>query len=173
MTRLKGAAILIGLMIAGLTLLSSLPASGGLPALTGDVARRLAIACPHGEERPLCRFVASMVQFLEAENSDFLQKSRVRLRPAVRLAPGQRNCDGCIEAMSDIEAFLATNGTAEDLRTMISDGCDRFRTPAKEQECQGLVSFVPQVIDRFLAQIPPQIACQGGDRRPFNYCEQP
>jgi hypothetical protein len=173
MSRLKGAAILIGLMIVGFTLLSGLPASGGFPVLTSDVARRLAITCPRGEERPLCRFVASIIQFLDADQADFLRKSLVRFRPAVRLAPGERNCDGCVQATSDVEAFLATNGTALGIQTVIFDGCDRFRTPAKQQECQALVSLVPHAIDRFLAEVPPFSACSSGDRRPFNHCQAP
>jgi hypothetical protein len=170
MNKFKGAAILGALVIAGLSLFSSLPASGGT-ALTTDVARRLALACPRGEDRPLCRFVASMVQFVDSEGT--LQETLVRLRPAVRLGPGERNCDGCLQAMSDIEAFLATNGTPAMFQEMIAEGCDRFRNPSAIQDCQALAQRVPQTVDRLLADLPPGIICGCGQRRPFSYCGEP
>lgn len=170
MTKIKGAAILLGLLAAGATLLSTLPASGGLPDLSSDVAKRLATACPPSTDRALCRFVAGVIQFLPEPSDAFVRKALPRMRPVVRLPRGERNCDGCIEAVSDVESFLATNGTSQALETMIADGCTRFRTPELIQECQGLASFVPQAIDKVLANIPPVTACSSGDRRPFIYC---
>jgi hypothetical protein len=170
MTRLKGAAILLGLLVAGTTLLSSLPASGGLPDLSSDVARRLATACPPSADRALCRFVAGIIQFVAEPEPVFVRKALPRLRPVVRLPRGERDCDGCLQAVGDIEALLATNGTAAGLENMVFDGCARFRTQAQVQECQELSSFVPQAIDKVLANMPPQIACSSGDRRPFIYC---
>jgi hypothetical protein len=172
MTKFKGAAILGALMIAGLTLFSSLAKSGTFPDLTTEVARRLATTCPRGENRPLCRFVAGIVQYLDEEDFFDAKKALLRLEPAVRLGPGERNCDGCIQAVSDIEAFLATNGTAADFQSMILDGCDRFRTPEQVAECEALAGLVPQGIDRFLAVLPPSIACSSGNRRPFIYCRE-
>jgi hypothetical protein len=76
---------------------------------------------------------------------------------------GRRStCDECVQAVSDLEAFLATNGTARDIEAALSEGCDDrfFHHPKKAAECRKLIGQVPLLIDFALAELPPEIACE-------------
>src|SRR5262249_46281211 len=75
---------------------------------------------------------------------------------------GFDRCDNCVGAVTDIEIFLATNGTAQSLADTLSSACiGRFPDQATTDECIGQVGGnVPTLIDDFLTNYPPLTACQ-------------
>jgi hypothetical protein len=74
-----------------------------------------------------------------------------------------KDCDECIQFVSDIEANLAANGTASDLEQALVLGCDRrFSDPAEAAQCRQTVvgkTGLPTLIDSLLAKFPPETAC--------------
>jgi hypothetical protein len=81
---------------------------------------------------------------------------------------GQR-CDGCVAGISDLEAYMATNGTAQFLADQMDDACTgRFPTPELEADCvQRVDGYIPPAIDLILANLPPQTLCQA-----IRYCPE-
>jgi hypothetical protein len=197
MTKTKGALILGALMIAGVTLLASFPASSASSFLLVRTWRlEKACATLLGNERDACRIPARLLERLgplEAE-TDVAYVIRKMRGPTIHVMnkgccepctvttetpvcpdtctlectdfQGTR-CEKCIASLSAIEAYLATNGTAALLADTMATACDgRFDDPATTDACKNQIqSAVPVVIDRILANAPPQTACQGLFRR--------
>ena len=142
--------------------------------------------CAPGEFREACRYLANVIVpatplLPELQNGDpipadklaaFLPIAATRMAPVV--AP-ERTCDGCVQSVSDLEAFLATNTVAATIADMMDDACTaRFRNDtARAQQCAGEIhSTIPGLVDLILANLPPLTACSAGTRRPMNLCAQ-
>jgi hypothetical protein len=215
MTRLKGIAILGGLLFAGVTLLGSLPASGKDSFLLVSTKRvRNACRAVEGLDDRICTVTAGLIERLggldpETEpTADQLERAVRKMRPFVRrglrqeccdgpcvreCSGGQRGCfsddqcpagetclpcpdepcqtlceeyrgekcDGCLAMVSNLEAFLATNRSAELLADVMDGACDgKFDDPAITQQCKDEIHDVTAVvIDTILANAPPAVAC--------------
>jgi len=195
MTKLKGAAILGAITVAGVMLVSSFPASSATSGLLVS-AHRLEKACETtGDVAPVCKFVAGFVVRVAALGlnpgdpipSDVTEKALRKLRSPIKrllksgccdgpcvLPPdecppscvdacgsGFDRCDNCVKAVSEIEIYLATNGTANFLKDTLESACiGRFPDQATTDECIGQFAGVPTLIDNFLTNFPPLTACQ-------------
>lgn len=174
MTKLKGAVILGAMALAGVTLLGSLPASSATSFLLVS-GTRLAKACRNtGATEPVCKFVANAVDRLagvdlqQPVDERLVYKTLRKLRGPIKKAVkqgccvGLNRCDACVTAVSEIEAYLATNGTSLMLADTLETACDgRFADPNVTAECKGQINgAIPPIIDWLLANYPPQIACQ-------------
>ncbi len=195
MTKLKGAGILGAMVIAGVTLLTSFPASSASSFLSLRTWR-LEKACLSATTNPdLCKIVARLADRLgrpeAATEADLAYAVRKMRGPVQRYqikgccdcadtltcdpntcleqcadVDGGR-CAKCVSAVSTIEARLATNGTAALLADTIGTACDgRFADPAATQSCKDQINgAVPVAIDKLLANLPPLTLCQGLYRR--------
>lgn len=217
MTKLKGAAILGALTIAGVTLLTSLPASGGSSFLLVSL-KRVSRSCRAvaSADSGICKTAAGLLDKLgglpdedptpdaQLDRAVFKMKSFVKRglrqeccdvpcrsecsgpqdRPCFTDAqcpsgetciacPEQpcetlcsefkgNRCDGCVQMVSNLESWLATNGSAKLLSDVMGTACDgRFADPGITQQCKDEIGGVlPRVIDRTLAGAPPLTACQ-------------
>lgn len=213
MTKLKGAAILGGLILAGATLLSTFPAAGASSFLPVK-PRQLQAACRalQGADGGLCSVTANLLKSVGSVDFDapippekYKQSIRI-LRPWVRQGLRQPCCDGpcvrhcsvtsdvrclsnancptgetcapcvpgpcqtpcsefdgdrcggCVQMISNLQAWLATNGSAQLLADAMASACaGRFDDPTACEDTLTTKSL--QVIDRFLANSPPQTAC--------------
>jgi hypothetical protein len=179
MTKLKGAAILGAMVLVGATLLSSLPASSASSFLLVS-GQRLAKACRDtGATEPVCKFVANAVDRLAGVDLEqpvddaLVYKTLRKLRGPIRKAmkqgccPGATRCEACLFAVSDVEAYLAQNGTAGSLSDTLSTACDgRFADPAITAECKGQIGkATPLIIDWLLSNYPPRTACESSALR--------
>ncbi|MCW5890273.1 MAG: hypothetical protein KIT14_06945 [bacterium] len=174
MTKLKGAAILGCLVVAGATLLSSLPASSATSFLLVS-GQRLAKACRGtGATEPICKFVANAVDrlagvdFQQPVDETVVYKMLRKLRGPVKkqvkqgCCGGLNRCDACVHAVSNVEAYVATNGSVHMFSDTLQTACDgRFGDPVVTAECKGQIDdAIAPIIDWFLANYPPVIACQ-------------
>ncbi|HEV7733187.1 MAG TPA: saposin domain-containing protein [Candidatus Binatia bacterium] len=216
MTKLKGAAILGALAIAGVTLLGSFPASGGESFLLINT-KRLSKACravDDADRSGICKVAAGLVERLGGLDPEIeippaqLERALRKMGPFVKRGLKQEccdppcrrqcsgggfcftddqctggetclpcpeqpcqtscaelkgnRCDGCIHMVSNLEAWLANNGSAKLLGDVMENACDgRFADPAITQQCKGEVrQSVNEVIDLVLANAPPATACQ-------------
>ena len=185
MKKLKAAGLLGALALAAVTLLTSVPASGDNGFLIAGMVTKIKHFCAPGEFREACRYVATVMAaatpFLpELQNSEDIPEAELAaFLPAAanlmkKVVGPARTCDDCVEAVQDLESFLATNGTAAAIADMMDDACPvRFRKdPALAQQCAGEInSTIPPLIDFLLANLPPQTACSSGTSRPMNLCE--
>jgi hypothetical protein len=218
MTKLKGAAILGAMMFAGVTLLTSFPASGGSSFLPISL-HRLQNACRavEGVDDGLCRITAGLVEklgglgFDPATPPDQVERAIRKLRPFVQRSLRQTCCDapcirecsgdstrncftddqcavgqtcvacppqpcqtlcdefkgnrcaGCIQILTNFEAWLAANGSARNVSDVMATACvGRFDDPTLTQQCEDEIGqILGVVIDRVLANLPPVPTCQG------------
>jgi len=197
MTKLKGAAILGAMIFAGVTLLNSFPASSATSFLLVSAKRLQKACPDTGATESICKFVAAAADRLAGVDlsqpvpEDLVFKVLRKLRgpikkelkdgccdgpcepadcPAVCEHPcgaGFDRCDNCVQVVTGIEAFLATNGTANSLSDTLSSACDgRFDDPAITAECIGQIEdLMPPLIDWMLANLPPVTACQNAALR--------
>lgn len=174
MTKLKGAVILGAMALAGVTLLSSLPASSATSFLLVS-GTRLAKACRDtGATEPVCKFMANAVDRLagvdlgQPVDETLVYKTLRKLRGPIKKSikqgccAGQDRCEACVTAVSEVESYLATNGTAQLLADTLETACDgRFADPNVTAECKFQINgAVPPIIDWILANYPPVTACE-------------
>jgi len=190
MTKLKGAAILGAITVAGVMLVSSFPASSATSGLLISV-RRLKNACGTTGDvnpvfAPVCNFVAALTARLvdlglnpgDPIPSDVAEKALRTLRSPIKrilkggCCRGLDRCDRCVQAVTEIETFLATNGTALAFQDTFVSACDStFPDQPTRDECALQVAAnVPSLIDNFLTDFPPLTACQNAALRA---CQSP
>src|SRR5262245_43290947 len=168
----KGRRILGALVVAALTLYTSLPASGGSTLLISNMLGQLRQACRSaGDLTHACLATVGFFQvtfhldILDPDNGDLaVQRMSQALAPfaEVDLAPGEDSCDACVQAVTEIEIQLATNGTAAEIISTLDDACDRRfpKDAARAAQCASEIGNVPSLIDFFLTNAPPVTACQ-------------
>jgi hypothetical protein len=211
MTKMKGAAILGGLLLAGATLLSSFPAAG-VSSFLPVKPRQLQAACRalNGADGGLCSVTANLLKSIGSVDPDTpippatVKQGLRTLRPYVYKGLRQTCCDGpcvrqcsvsetrcfsdancpggetclpcpttcqtpcsefkgdrcagCIQMMSNLQSWLATNGSAQLLADSLAGACAaQFDDPTQCEDT--LRTTAAQVIDRFLANLPPQTTC--------------
>jgi hypothetical protein len=200
MSKGKAAAVLGGLILTGLMLVSSLAVAGGGKnskdqhskhrnagyfAQLGEDFRR---GCweeafsrdpksfiPPEPFLAACLFIVRTLIPLEPDqlprldqvltNRDAEDIEEAALEAFRKETPGLKrrsSCDECVQAVSDLEADLATNGTARDITDALENGCDErfFRHFAKARQCRSSVSPIPVLIDFVLANLPPVTVCR-------------
>lgn len=186
MNQLRAAGLLGALALAVVTLVTSVPASGDGGYLITGMVSRLKRFCAPGEYRDACRYLANLIVpatplLPEPQNGQPIppDEADAFLRVAVarmgRVVAPVRTCDACIEKVSDFEALLATNGTAQSIVDMMDDACaSRFRNDAAlAQQCAGEIgATIAPLVDLLLANLPPVTMCSSGTRRPMNLCAQ-
>ncbi len=187
MKKLRAAAVLGGLALAAVTLVTSIPATGNSGYLITSMTSRIKRFCAPGELRDACRYLANVIVpatplFPYFSSNDpippatlgaFLPVAATRMAPLV--AP-ERTCDGCVQTVSDFESLLATNGTTTQIIDMMDDACTaRFRRDAASaaQCASEIAGTIPALVDLILANLPPLTACSAGTRRPMNLCDAP
>jgi hypothetical protein len=174
MTKLKGAAILGSLVVAGAVLLGSMPASSATSFLLVS-GQRLAKTCRNtGATEPVCKFVANAVDRLagvdlqQPVDDTLAYKTLRKLRGPIKkqmkqgCCVGLSRCDACVQAVSNVESYLATNGSAQTLADTLETACDgRFSDPAVTAECKNQIdAALPSIIDWILANYPPDSTCK-------------
>jgi hypothetical protein len=189
MSKRRAAAVLGVLVLTGLLFLSGLAVAGGGPRFKDPYLgyfTKLQGAFRHacweraksddllsGEPRlflDACLFIVRALKPLTPIQVLNITTAEDELREAfldafAKDTPGLRRrstCDECVEAVSDLEAFLATNGTSLDIEAALSEGCDDrfFYHLQKAAECRRLIGRLPQLIDFALADLPPVTVCQ-------------
>jgi hypothetical protein len=175
MTRARATAVLGGLTMVGMLMLSSLAGARAEQSyfyqLKGAMGRAcLQYATQSIEEekqdifRAACSFASAALQKLlpgdgDAEVLAALVASFGEEAPGVSALS---SCDECIEGISDLEAYLATNGTAANIQDALALSClKQFTKKAQINKCLQNVAAVsvPRLIDFALANLPPTAAC--------------
>ena len=171
MGKVKAAAVLGGLMCALLVLSTWAVASGNVSfALLQGAFQRACLehpTPPGGSPQGFadaCVFIARILKTLPPSTTPPTPE-QLQAAAATGIAASKVPCDceECIQFVSDIEAVMATNGTAAEITDVFAAACDaRYTDPATVAQCRQLVSAVsvPQAIDFVLANYPPQVVCQ-------------
>jgi hypothetical protein len=73
-------------------------------------------------------------------------------------------CLGCTQAVSDLEAWLATNGTVADIADTLDEAC--IGRPSESECIDQVYDYIPRAVDNILANLPPTEVCER-----INYCQ--
>lgn len=174
MSKPRAAALLGGLTVAGMLVLSSLVGASQGQSYFSQLKGALGRGClQHATEnvgsgqqeifRAACSFVASTMQELTPDAAA-PEKREALLGAFAAETPGlgtPTSCMQCVQTVQDFESYLATNGTAAGIEDALALGCQKKFTSTLLTEClQNLADMsTPQLIDFALANLPPVTAC--------------
>lgn len=156
MRKLKGAAVLGGLIAVGLLLLSSFPVSGQDSSdFLKKVVRTFQRACAHAADEDMCRVVVRGIQLvLRGADPDRMEKALEKeIGKALHLARNT-TCAQCQRAAANFLEEIHLNLTIADIEEALHEGCGaRFSDPVAVRQCEAVADqYVPQVI-QFIGQV--------------------
>jgi hypothetical protein len=179
MSKARAVGVLGALIVGGMVLLSSLAvASDPVPGYFKKVDDAFRRSCRQNSDvAPVCLFLVRVLKpltpplFDAGSNTTEEELEDTAVAAFKTKTPGLRrgsDCDECIQAVTDLEVLLATNGTVLDVRDALEMACEsRFADPAKATQCREFVAPLPQVIDFLVSNFPPESVCQALKRCPL------